>query len=149
MTLVDQAFINHHIQVHDRNGRTTVRLTDESRGPWEDVDDNRIIETLGSSFLIPLKSGGSTPASAEEVVYLLSKLKMAVTKIDPFTGEDPIVIDHFFLPESDQERLELLKANRTQVIDVERTLENGDRSEAPEWYQMLKSIRDNPGRSLF
>lgn len=149
MALVDQVFINHHIEVHDRKGRISVRLTDQSRGAWEEVDDRRVIETLGSSFLIPLKSGGSTPSSAEEVVYLLSKLKMAVTKVDPFTDEDPILIDHFFLPESDKDRLDLLKSNRSTVTDLERTLENGDRSEPPEWYLMLKSIRDNPGRSLF
>lgn len=103
---------------------------------------------MGSGFLLPLKSGGSTPASAEEVVFILSKLKMAVKKYDE-DGENPVVVDHFFMPESDEERLALLKANDYSIRQLERELEQGERREAPEWYKVLATLRETPGRSLF
>jgi hypothetical protein len=148
MALVEQVFINHHIEVHDLDGRISIRLIDESCGPGELVDETGVIEPIDGNFLVPVKSGGSTPASPEEVVYILSKLPMAVRKLDDY-GENPIVIDHFFLPASDGQRLALLTAGRDAVSEVERELETGQRTEPPEWYATLTSLRDNPVRSLF
>lgn len=148
MAVIERVFINHHIEVHEANGRTSIRLIDESFGPGELVDESRVIEPLGSAFLIPVRSGGSTPGSPEEVVYLLSKLKMAV-KLTDEDGENPIVVDHFFLPTSDEQRLEFITADDGSIRKVERDLEDGARREPPEWYVMLKSLRANPVRSLF
>jgi hypothetical protein len=148
MALLEKLFINHHIEVHDKGGQISIRLTDESHGPFETIDEGAIIDPIGSGFLLPLKSGGSTPASPEEVVFILSKLKMAVRKYDE-DGENPVVIDHFFMPESDEQRLALLKANPGSIRQLERELDDGERHEAPEWYKVLTALRETPGRSLF
>ncbi|MGY3582364.1 hypothetical protein ACVIGB_000712 [Bradyrhizobium sp. USDA 4341] len=148
MAIIERTFINHHIEVHETNGRISVRLIDESFGPGEVVDESRVIEPLGSSFLIPVHSGGSTPGSAEEVVYILSKLKMAVRLSDE-DGENPIVVDHSYLPAADDQRLEFIIADWSSMRQVERDLEDGARKEPPEWYVTLKSMRANPVRSLF
>jgi hypothetical protein len=148
MALVERVFINHLIEVHEQDGRISIRLIDDAGGPGELIDEAGIIEPIGGNFSIPVKSGGGTPASLEEVVFVLSKLQMAVKKFDE-DGEDPIVIDHFFLPASDEQRLELLKARRDTINRVERELETGERAKPPEWYATLASLRANPVRSLF
>lgn len=148
MALVDRVFINHLIEVYEQDGRTSIRLIDGSGGPGELVDDERVIEPIGGNFSIPVKSGGGTPGSPEEVLFILSKLKMAVNKFDD-DGENPIVIDHFYLPASNDERLALLTASSETINRIERELDNGERAKAPEWYSTLMSLRVNPVRSLF
>jgi hypothetical protein len=148
MAMIERVFINHHIEVHDKGGRIEIRLIDESCGPGELVDDTAVIEPLNNDFMIPLKSGGFTPASAEEVVYVLSKLPMAVKKYDGYGG-NPVIIDHFFLPETDEGRLALITADREEMRAVERELEYGERDTPPEWYTALKRLRESGMRSLF
>lgn len=148
MALIEKVFINHHIEMHDDCGRISIRLIDESCGPGELVDESGVIKLVDNYCMIPLKSGGSTPTSPEAAIYILSKLSIPVEKNDDW-GENPIVIDHFFLPESDEERLALITADRASMIEVEREIEHRERATPPEWYTTLKRLRSTEMRSLF
>lgn len=148
MALIEKVFINHHIEVHDDGGQILLRLTDESGGPGELVDESGIVKIVDDHCAIPLKSGGCTPTSPEAAVYILSKLAMPVEKNDDW-DENPIIIDHFFLPKSDEERLALITADRDAMIEVEREIENGECAAPPEWYTTLQHLRGAGMRSLF